>query len=89
MNDVFRLFIDYFVMVYLHNILNFSKSWEDQVKHVRKVLDVLKREKLCINMPKCEFGKTSLVYLGYIVGGGELKIDPYKVEPIMKWPLVM
>ena len=37
-------------------------------------------------MSKCEFGKTSLVYLGYIVGGGELKIDPSKVEVIVNWP---
>ena len=37
-------------------------------------------------MSKCEFGKTYLVYLGYIVGGGELKIDPSKVEVILNWP---
>ena len=37
-------------------------------------------------MSKCEFGKTSLVYLGHIVGGGELKIDPSKVEVIVNWP---
>jgi hypothetical protein len=37
-------------------------------------------------LSKCEFGKTSLVYLGYIVGGGELKIDPSKVEVIVNWP---
>ena len=37
-------------------------------------------------MSKCEFGKTSLVYLGHIVGGGELKIDPSKVDVILDWP---
>ena len=37
-------------------------------------------------MSKCEFLKTSLVYLGYILGGGELKIDPSKVEVIVNWP---
>jgi hypothetical protein len=37
-------------------------------------------------LSKCEFGKTSLVCLGYIVGGGELKIDPSKVEVIVNWP---
>jgi hypothetical protein len=39
-----------------------------------------------LKMSKCEFGKTSLLYLGYIVGGGELKIDPSKVEVIVNWP---
>ena len=37
-------------------------------------------------MSKCEFRKTSLVYLGHIVGGGELKIDPSKVDLILYWP---
>ena len=37
-------------------------------------------------MSKCEFGKTSLIYLGHIVGGGELKIEPSKVKVILEWP---
>jgi len=86
MNDVFRPFIDDFVIVYLDDILVFSCTWEEHVKHKKQVLDVLVREKLYLNMSKCEFGKTSLVYLGYIVGGGKLKIDPFKVEAIVNWP---
>ena len=39
-----------------------------------------------LKMSKCEFGKTSLIYLGHIVGGGDLKIDPYKVKVIFEWP---
>lgn len=54
--------------------------------HVRKVLDVLKRKQLYLKMSKCEFGKTSLVYLGHIVRGGELKIDPSKVDVILNFP---
>ena len=49
-------------------------------------MDVLKREKLYVKLSKCEFGKTSLNYLGHIVGGGELKIDPSKVAVIVNWP---
>ena len=85
MNDVFRSYIDKFVIVYLDDILIFSSSWEEHIKHVKQVLEVLQREKLYLKMSKCEFGKTSLVYLGYIIGGGQLKIDPYKVEVIFKW----
>jgi hypothetical protein len=86
MNDVLRPFLDDFVIVYLDDILIFSKTREEHVKHVKQVLDVLKKENLYLKMSKCEFGKTSLVYLGHIVGGGELKIDPSKVDVIVNWP---
>jgi len=46
-----------------------------------------RKEQLFLKMSKCEFGKTSLLYLGHIVGGGELKIDPSKFLVIMNWPI--
>jgi hypothetical protein len=86
MNDVLRPFLDDCVIVYLDDILIFSKSLEEHVKHVKQVLDVLRKEKLFLKMSKCEFGKTSLIHLGHIFGGGELKIDPSKVKVILEWP---
>ena len=50
------------------------------------MLDVLKKEQLYVKLSKCDFGKTSLVYLGHIVSNGQLKIDPSKVEVIVNWP---
>ena len=58
MNDVFRPFLDDFVIVYLDDILVFSKIWEAHVGHVKQVLDTLKNEKLYVKLSKCEFGKT-------------------------------
>ena len=86
MNDVLRPFLDEFFIFYLDDIFIFSKSIDEHVMHVNKVLDVLKKEQLFLKMSKCEFGKTALVYLGHIFGGGELKIDPSKVEVILNWP---
>jgi hypothetical protein len=86
MNDVLRPFIDDCVIVYLDDILIFSKYCEYHVMHVKQVMDVLKKEKIFLKMSKCEFGKTSLVYVGNIIGGGELKIDPSKVKVILDWP---
>jgi len=86
MNEVLRPFLNDFVIVYLDDILSFSKTHKEHVKHVKQVLNVLKKENLYLKMTKCEFGKTSLVYLGHIVGGGELKIDPSKVDFIVNWP---
>ena len=81
--DIFlHSFLDDFVIFFLDDISIFSKTTEEYVFHVNRSLDVLKKEKLFFKMSKCEFGKTSLVYLGHIVGGGELRIDPSKVEAI-------
>jgi hypothetical protein len=61
MNDVLRHFLDDFVIVYLDDILIFSKSHEEHIEHVKKVLDVLRKEQLFLKLSKCEFGKTLLI----------------------------
>eukprot|EP00253_Pinus_taeda_P012213 PITA_12213 len=83
MNDVLQPFLDDFFIEYLDDILIFSKTWEEHLKHVKQTLDVLKREKPYVKISEHEFGKTSLNYLGHIVGGGELKRDPSKVAVIV------
>jgi hypothetical protein len=86
MNDVFKPFLDDFVIVYLDQIVVFSETWDEHARHVKKVLDTLQREKLYVKMSKFEFGKNALVFLGHIVGGGQLKIDPSKIEVIVNCP---
>ena len=86
MNDVFMSFLDDFMIVYLDDVLKFRRTWDEHVRHVKKVLNTLQREKLYVKLSKCEFGKTALVYLGHIVGGGQLKIDPSKIAVILHWP---
>jgi hypothetical protein len=85
-NDVFMPFLDYFVIVYLDEIFLFSGTWDEHVRHVKKVLDTFQRENLYVKLSKCEFGKTALVYLGHIVGGGQLKVDPSNIDVIVNWP---
>jgi hypothetical protein len=86
MNDVFRHFLDDFVIVYLDDILIFSGTWDKHLRHVKKVLDTLQRDKQYVKLSKCEFGKTALVYLRHILGGGQLKIDPSKIDVIVNIP---
>jgi hypothetical protein len=75
-----------FVMVYLDEILVYSStSWKENISHLMKVLETLKKYQLLENLKKSEFTQHSLVYLGYVTGGGELKIDTTKMEAIMKW----
>lgn len=85
MNDLFKPFLDNFVLVYLDDVIVYNKTWEEHMCHIKKVIDVLKKEKLYLKLSKCHFGKTSLIYLGHIVSNGKLRTNPSKVEVIMKW----
>jgi hypothetical protein len=87
MNDVLHPFIDSFVIVYLDDILIFSNTWKEHLSHVTQVLETLKKTQLISNLQKCEFGKTSLIYLGHMIGGGELRVDPEKIAAITQWPI--
>ncbi|KAJ9536800.1 hypothetical protein OSB04_un000024 [Centaurea solstitialis] len=86
MNDILRPHIDDFVVVYLEDILIYSRSEEEHLEHLRKVFDLLQHQQLKLNQKKCEFGKAKLVYLGFVVGGGSLHVDPEKVKAITEWP---
>ena len=67
MNEVLRNFIGKFVIVYLDDILVFNQIEEEHLKHLRYVLERLQQEKLLINVKKCTFMKTELVYLGFVI----------------------
>ena len=85
MNEVLNEFLGKFVIVYLDDILIFSKTLEDHLIHIHKVFDKLREEKLLINLKKCSFVK-ELVYLGFVVSIEGLKMDSKKVKAILEWP---
>jgi hypothetical protein len=82
MNDVLCPFIDSFVIVYLDDILIFSNTWQEHLSRVTHVLETLKKIQLIANLQKCEFGKTSLIYLGHMIGGGEMRVYIEKIASI-------
>jgi transposase InsO family protein len=87
MNQVLGPFLDDFVVVYLDDVLIFSKSLDEHVQHVRTVLDVLRANKLFAKRRKCAFALDSISYLGHIITGDGVKTDPAKIAAVQDWPI--
>ncbi len=75
-----------FVLVFIDDILIFSKTAEEHVEHVKIVMDVLRQNSILIKMSKCSWGQTELPYLGHIVSKDGIKVDPKKIEAVACWP---
>jgi hypothetical protein len=86
-NEVLHPFVDKFVVVYLDDILIYSKDAESHSRHIREVLEALRVHKLYAKASKCEFFKDFVEFLGYIVGKAGLQMDASKVQPILDWPI--
>lgn len=87
MNDLFKDLIDEgVVIVYIDDILIFTEDMTLHREVVRKVLDILKQNKLYLKAEKCEFEKTKVEYLGLIISQGQIEMDPVKIEGVSKWP---
>jgi hypothetical protein len=81
-NNVLRKYLDVFVVVYLDDILVYSKTYEEHVQHMRLILTTLRDANLRIKVEKTEFYKREVKFLGYIVSREGLKIDSKKIEAI-------
>nr|GFA83861.1 hypothetical protein [Tanacetum cinerariifolium] len=82
----FRTRYDKFIILFIDDILVFSKSKEEHENHLRTVLQTLRQEKLYAKFSKCEFWLSSVAFLGHVVSTEGIAMDPAKVEAITKWP---
>ncbi|GBG74853.1 hypothetical protein CBR_g19366 [Chara braunii] len=83
MNDLFRPWLDIFVVVYLDDILVFSKTLQEHQGHLRQVLEKLREAN---NAKKCEWAKTQVLYLGHVLDENGIKPEDSKIEAIRDWP---
>ncbi len=83
MNDIFREWLDDFVVVYIDDILIYNGSMEEHVEHLRKVFQKLRENKLYAKLEKCEFRVTEVDFLGHRITQEGLKMDDHKVKAIL------
>jgi len=86
MNSVFGSLLDKCVLIYIDDILIFSRTREQHLKDLRVVLEMLRTHQLYAKLSKCEFMVDSVEFLGHIMSDQGISVDPHKVESVKKWP---
>ncbi|KAF8046932.1 hypothetical protein N665_3324s0001 [Sinapis alba] len=86
MNGIFRDFLDEFVIIFIDDILVYSKNKEDHEKHLRAVLGRLREQQLFAKLSKCSFWQRSVGFLGHIVSEQGISVDPEKIRAIQGRP---
>jgi hypothetical protein len=85
MNKMFMEYLDKFVVVFIDDILIFSKMEEEHEKHLRLVLKKLRSNQLYTTFSKCEFWLTEVTFLGHVISVGGVSVDPGKVRDVLNW----
>ncbi|KAL4562009.1 hypothetical protein LXL04_034197 [Taraxacum kok-saghyz] len=87
MNDIFRPFLCKMIVVFFDDILIYSPTWSAHVKDLEIALQTLFQHQFVVNQKKCYFGQSSVEYLGYIITGHGVAMDPQKIEAVLAWPI--
>jgi hypothetical protein len=82
---VFMEYLDKFVMVFIDDILVYSRSEEEREDHLHSVLQKLRDHRLYAKLSKCDFWLKQVPFLGHIVSKGGISMDPSKVQDVLIW----
>jgi hypothetical protein len=86
MNNVLKKFLDRFVLVFIDDILIYSKNREEHEEHIRLILQVLREHHLYTKFSKCDFFQKQVHYLGHVISKEGVAVDLDKIKSIMEWP---
>lgn len=87
MNTIFAPYLRKFVLVFMDDILVYSKTLQQHIEHLKVVLEILRDHKLFAKRSKCTFAQTQLEYLGHIISDKGVSTDSDKIEAMLKWPV--
>ncbi|GKA98098.1 putative reverse transcriptase domain-containing protein [Tanacetum coccineum] len=85
MNRVCKLYLDKFVIVFIDDILIYSKNKQEHEEHLKLILELLKKEELYAKFSKCEFWIPKVQFLGHVIDSEGIHVDPAKIESIKDW----
>ena len=85
MNRVFHPYLDQFVVVFIDDIMMYSKDAQEHEHHLRIVLQILRENQLFAKLSKCDFWLKEVSFLGHIVSAEGIRVEPVKIEAIMNW----
>ncbi|KAK1649540.1 hypothetical protein QYE76_067345 [Lolium multiflorum] len=85
MNKIFMNFLDKFVVVFINDILIYSKSEEEHEQHLEIILETLRQHKLYAKFSKCKFWLKEVGFLGHILSAGGIAVDPAKIKTVAEW----
>ena len=85
MNKVFMEFLDKFVVVFIDDILVYSKNEEEHKEHLRLVLEKLREHQLYAKFSKCEFWLKEVGFLGHVISGEGIAVEPTNVQSVTDW----
>jgi hypothetical protein len=86
MNHIFRDQLRKSVLVFFNDILIYSRSWKENMRHLDEVLIIMEAQSLYAKESKCEFGMTELLYLGHIISAQGVQVHQEKIRAILDWP---
>jgi hypothetical protein len=85
MNKVFMEYLDKFIVVFIDDILIFSKTMEEHEEHLRLVLEKLRSNQLYAKFSKCEFWLIEVAFFGHVISAGGVSVDLGKVKDVLNW----
>ena len=86
MNRVFKPYLDKFVVVFVDNVLIYSRTPDEHTHHRRTALDILRRNELYAKFSKCGLWLEKVAFVGHVVSNEGLSVDPQKIEAVTNWP---
>eukprot|EP00253_Pinus_taeda_P022443 PITA_22443 len=87
MNSIFHQYLDRFVLIFIDDILIYSRMVEEHQEHIRMVLQTLREHQLYAKFSKCDFFQEEIQYLGHVITKDGIAVDPEKIKAIMEWPV--